>query len=51
MLYLTKAMKAAAAAAGDADVPNLWAGTGWRAVTEAAAGDIVARLEREMASV
>ncbi|MFH5230853.1 NAD(P)H-dependent flavin oxidoreductase [Antrihabitans spumae] len=51
VLYLTKAMKAAAAAAGDADVPNLWAGTGWRAVTEAAAGDIVARLEREMASV
>jgi nitronate monooxygenase len=34
-------LRAAATAAGDADVPNLWAGTGWRAVTTRSAGDII----------
>ncbi|GGF90911.1 2-nitropropane dioxygenase [Rhodococcoides trifolii] len=45
---MTGPLRAAATAAGRADVPNLWAGTGWRAVTDAPAGDIVARIVREM---
>jgi nitronate monooxygenase len=45
---MTGPLRAAATAAGRADVPNLWAGTGWRAVTDAPAGDIVARIAREM---
>lgn len=44
----TGALRTAAVAAGWADVPNLWAGTGWRAVTTGPAGDIVARIVREM---
>jgi nitronate monooxygenase len=39
--HLTRPLRAAATAAGDADVPNLWAGTGWRAVTTRSAGDII----------
>lgn len=41
---LTSPMRRAARAAGDADVPNLWAGTGWRAVREAPAAQIVQAL-------
>ena len=39
--YLTKPLRAAATRAGDPDVPNFWAGTGWRQVREAPAATIV----------
>jgi len=42
--YLTRPLRAAGAAAGDADVPNLWAGTGWRAVVERPAADVIAAI-------
>ncbi|MHC1562558.1 nitronate monooxygenase [Actinomycetospora sp. C-140] len=45
--HLTRPVRAAAAAAGDPEAVHLWAGTGWRAVTEDPAGEIVARLDRE----
>ncbi|WP_442873958.1 NAD(P)H-dependent flavin oxidoreductase [Actinomycetospora sp. NBC_00405] len=45
--HLTRPLRAAAAAAGDPDGLHLWAGTGWRTVTEEPAGELVARLERE----
>lgn len=41
---LTRPLRAAATRAGDPDVPNLWAGTGWRAVTAEPAARIVRRL-------
>ena len=39
--HLTSPLRAAARAAGDPDVPNLWAGTGWRSVQAAPAAQIV----------
>ncbi|GAA4802585.1 nitronate monooxygenase [Actinomycetospora chlora] len=45
--HLTRPVRAAAAQAGDPEAVHLWAGTGWRAVTEEPAGELVARLERE----
>jgi nitronate monooxygenase len=42
--HLTRPLRAAATAAGDAEVPNLWAGMGWRAVTAEPAADIVRRI-------
>jgi nitronate monooxygenase len=42
--HLTRPLRAAAAKAGDPDVPNLWAGTGWRAIRQAPAGEIVVRI-------
>ena len=42
--HLTRPLRAAATKAGDPDVPNLWAGTGWRRITSAPAGEIVRRL-------
>ena len=39
--HLTRPLRAAATQAGDPDVPNLWAGTGWRAIAEDDAGTIV----------
>jgi nitronate monooxygenase len=42
--HLTRPLRAAAAKAGDPDVPNLWAGTGWRAVTTDDARTIVRRI-------
>ncbi|MCW2541044.1 MAG: 2-nitropropane dioxygenase [Frankiales bacterium] len=42
--HLTRPLRAAATAAGDADVPNLWAGLGWRQVTAEPAADIVTRI-------
>jgi nitronate monooxygenase len=45
--HLTRPLRAAAAKAGDADAVHLWAGEGWRAVTEEPAGELVARLARE----
>jgi nitronate monooxygenase len=44
--HLTRPLRAAATAAGDADVPNLWAGTGWRAVREEPVAEVVDRLTR-----
>lgn len=45
--HLTRPLRAAAAAQGDPDAVHLWAGEGWRAVTEEAAGELVARIARE----
>jgi nitronate monooxygenase len=42
--YLTRPLRAAATEAGDPDVPNLWAGTGWTAITTEPAGDVVRRI-------
>jgi nitronate monooxygenase len=44
--HLTRPLRAAAIKAGDPEVPNLWAGTGWRAIREAPAGEIVRGLAR-----
>jgi nitronate monooxygenase len=38
---LTRPLRAAAAAAGDDSVPNLWAGTGWASVQDAPAAEVV----------
>lgn len=45
--HLTRALRAAAAAAGEPDAVHLWAGTNWRAATEEPAADLVVRLARE----
>jgi nitronate monooxygenase len=45
--HVTRPVRAAAARAGDPEAVHLWAGTGWRAVTEEPAGELVGRLERE----
>jgi len=42
--HLTRPLRAAATKAADPDVPNLWAGTGWAAITAEPAGDVVRRL-------
>lgn len=42
--HLTRSLRAAATRAGDPDVPNLWAGTGWRAITAEPAGEVVRRI-------
>ena len=42
--HLTRPLRAAAVAAGDADVPSLWAGTGWRQARAEPAADVVRRL-------
>jgi nitronate monooxygenase len=42
--HLTRPLRVAAAAADDPDVPNLWAGTGWREVRAEPAADVVRRL-------
>ncbi|HEV7206552.1 MAG TPA: nitronate monooxygenase [Jatrophihabitans sp.] len=42
--HLTRPLRAAATAAGDSDVPNLWAGTNWRLAEARPAGEIVRRL-------
>lgn len=39
--HLTRPLRAAATKAGDLDVPNLWAGTGWRNVLDADAATII----------
>jgi nitronate monooxygenase len=39
--HLTSPLRAAARSAGDADVPNLWAGTGWRSARTVPAAEIV----------
>ncbi|MEP7019042.1 MAG: nitronate monooxygenase [Pseudonocardiales bacterium] len=42
--HLTRPLRAAAIKAGDADVPNLWAGTGWRQVSTEPAATIIGRI-------
>jgi nitronate monooxygenase len=42
--HLTRPLRAAATRAGDTGVPNLWAGTGWRALTTEPAATIVQRI-------
>ena len=42
--HLTRPLRAAAASQGDPDAVHLWAGEGWRDVTEEPAGALVARL-------
>ena len=42
--YLTRPLRAAATAAGDADVPNFWAGTKWREIVDGSAAEVVRRL-------
>jgi nitronate monooxygenase len=42
--HLTRPLRAAAAKAGDSDVPNLWAGTGWRAMRTEPAADVIGRI-------
>ncbi|MDL9939009.1 nitronate monooxygenase [Gordonia sp. ABSL1-1] len=46
--YLTKPLRGAATAAGDADAVNLWAGTGWASVRTGSAADIVGVLRTEL---
>ena len=45
--HLTRPLRAAATRAGDASVPNLWAGTGWRLITADPAGTVIARMAGE----
>ena len=49
--HLTRPLRAAATRAGDPGTPNLWAGTGWRAVTSDPAGLIVRRIASELQEV
>ena len=42
--HLTRSLRRAAAAAGDADRVHLWAGTGYRSAAEGPAGDVVRAL-------
>lgn len=47
--HMTKPLRAAASAAGDAGGMALWAGRGFRQASDAPAGEVVARLRREAA--
>jgi nitronate monooxygenase len=44
--HLTRPLRVAATAAGDPDVPNLWAGTSWRQVTRRSAAEVVTSIAR-----
>jgi nitronate monooxygenase len=46
--HLTRPLRAAATKAGDPDVPNLWAGTGWRGVRSEPAAAVVARIAADL---
>jgi nitronate monooxygenase len=46
--HLTRPLRAAATQTGDPDVPNLWAGTGWRAISAEPAATIVTRLAAQI---
>lgn len=46
--HLTRPLRTAATRAGDADVPNLWAGTGWRATRAQPAAAVIARLAAQL---
>jgi len=45
--HLTRPLRAAATEAGDASVPNLWAGTGWTQISTEPAGVIFRRMAAE----
>jgi nitronate monooxygenase len=45
--HLTRPLRVAATVAGDASVPNLWAGTGWRRLRPEPAATIVGRIAAE----
>jgi len=45
--HLTRPLRAAATEAGDASVPNLWAGTGWPQISTEPAGVIFRRMAAE----
>jgi nitronate monooxygenase len=45
--HLTRPLRVAATRAGDASVPNLWAGTGWRRISAEPAATIVRRIAAE----
>jgi nitronate monooxygenase len=47
--HLTRPLRAAAARAGDPDVPNLWAGTGWRTVRDEPAAAVIGRVAEAFA--
>ncbi|WBU39404.1 nitronate monooxygenase [Homoserinibacter sp. YIM 151385] len=47
--HLTRALRAAAGAAGDAQTLHLWAGEGWRSARRAPAGEILGWLARALA--
>ena len=49
--HLTAPLRAAARAAGDADVLNLWAGTAFRSAEGAPAGELVARWARDASAM
>ena len=46
--HLTRPLRAAATKAGDPDVPNLWAGTGWRAIVAEPAGEVIRCLAADL---
>jgi NAD(P)H-dependent flavin oxidoreductase YrpB (nitropropane dioxygenase family) len=46
--FMTAPIRAAAAARGDADGLNLWAGTGYRSATDRPAGDVLADLIKDL---
>jgi len=48
--HLTRPLRAAAIQVGDASVPNLWAGTGWRQLTAEPAATIVRRIAADARS-
>jgi nitronate monooxygenase len=47
--HLTRPLRAAAAAQGDADTLHLWAGEGWRRIRQLPAAELVAQLAEELA--
>ncbi|WP_435093769.1 NAD(P)H-dependent flavin oxidoreductase [Clavibacter michiganensis] len=46
--HLTRPIRSAAAALGDASAMHLWAGTGWRLADDRPAGEVLASLAREV---
>ena len=46
--HLTRPLRAAATAAGDASVPNFWAGTGWRRIVAEPAAKVVRRIAGDL---
>jgi len=46
--HLTRPLRAAATAAGDPSIPNLWAGQGWRTVTSESAEAITLRIAADL---
>lgn len=45
--HLTRPLRATAIQAGDTNVPNRWAGTGWRQLTAEPAATMVRRIAEE----